>query len=243
MKAMLFAAGLGTRLKPLTDDKPKALVEIGGITLLERCIKQLIRNGICEIVINIHHFGDQIKDFLEQHQNFGLSISVSDESDALLDTGGAILKAKALLTGSDPILLINVDILTNLNFKKILDYHIQNRAFATLVVRQRSTSRYLLFNRQILVGWKNKKSGEIKVSQPEKIANANEFAFSGIHIIQPELLDEITESGKFSIIDLYIRLAKSHKICAFVDSDSVWMDLGKVEELSQAEELVKKLEA
>lgn len=243
MKAMLFAAGLGTRLKPLTNDRPKALVEIGGITLLERCITQLRNCGIKELVINIHHFGDQIKAFLKQHQNFGLSILISDESDALLDTGGAILKAKAMLSGNEPILLINVDILTNLNFGELLDYHFQNQALATLVVRQRSTSRYLLFNKQILVGWTNKKSGEVKVSCPEKIANADEFAFSGIHIIQPELLDEITESGKFSIIDLYLRLAKSHKICAFVDADSIWMDLGKVEELAQAEELVRKLEA
>ncbi|PTN06797.1 nucleotidyltransferase family protein [Mangrovibacterium marinum] len=243
MKAMLFAAGLGTRLKPLTDNKPKALVEIGGITLLERCINQLKENGIRDIVINIHHFGDQIKDFLKQHQNFGLSIAISDERDALLDTGGAILKAKPWLTGSEPILLINVDILTNLNFKALLDDHLRNKALATLVVRRRSTSRYLLFKEQILVGWENKKSGEIKVSRPGEIAEAEEFAFSGIHLIQPQLLDKITESGKFAIIDLYLRLARQHTIRAFVDSSSVWMDLGKISELSQAEELVRSLDA
>jgi NDP-sugar pyrophosphorylase family protein len=243
MKAMLFAAGLGTRLKPLTNNKPKALVEIGGITLLERCIKQLKKNGIRELVVNVHHFADQIKVFLEQHNNFGLAVSVSDESEQLLDTGGGILKAKELLAGDEPILLINVDVLTNLNFTELLAYHLQNKALATLVVRQRPTSRYLLFNKQTLVGWKNKQSGELKVSRPGAIAEADEFAFSGIHIIQPELLDKITETGKFPIIDLYLRLAKSFKICAFIDRQSVWMDLGKVNELAQAEELVKKLEA
>lgn len=242
MKAMLFAAGLGTRLKPLTDNKPKALVEIGGITLLERCIRQLDRSGISDIVINVHHFADQICAFLDDKENFGLNIRVSDEREQLLDTGGGLLNAKALLAGNEPILLVNVDILTNLDFRKVLEaHHQQQPALATLVVRRRQTSRYLLFNEGVLSGWKNEKSGELKVSRPELIDEAEAFAFSGIHIIEPKLIDLITETGKFPIVDLYLRLAKNETIRAFVDSKSVWMDLGKVDELTQAEELIKQL--
>lgn len=241
MKAMLFAAGLGTRLKPLTDNKPKALVEIGGITLLERCIRQLDRSGISDIVVNVHHFADQICDFLEANENFGLNIRVSDEREQLLDTGGGMLKAKALLAGNEPILLVNVDILTNLDFRSVWEAHSQHPALATLVVRRRQTSRYLLFNEGVLSGWKNEKSGELKVSRPELIDESEAFAFSGIHLVGPELLDLITETGKFAIIDLYLRLAKTETIRAFVDSKSVWMDLGKVDELAQAEELIKQL--
>lgn len=242
MKAMLFAAGLGTRLKPLTDNKPKALVEIGGITLLERCIRQLASNGISDIVINVHHFADQICAFLEAKENFGLNIRVSDESELLLDTGGGLLKAQPLLSGDEPILLVNVDILTNLDFRKVLEAHLQHPALATLVVRRRQTSRYLLFNEGLLAGWKNEKSGELNISRPELVEQAEAFAFSGIHIVEPRLIDLITESGKFPIIDLYLRLAKTESIRAFVDSESVWMDLGKVDELAQAEELIKKLD-
>ena len=241
MKAMLFAAGLGTRLKPLTDSKPKALVEIGGMTLLERCILQLKQSGVQDITINVHHFGEQIISFIKEHDNFGLTIHISDESDRLLDTGGGILKAKEFLAGDEPILLINVDVLTNLDLTKLLDYHCNSESLATLVVRKRETSRYLLFNQKQLVGWKNIKNSELKASRPGMIDQAEEFAFSGIHIIQPELFDQIEETGKFSIIDLYLRLAKTEKISAFVDTDSVWMDLGKVDEISQAEELIKQL--
>lgn len=239
---MLFAAGLGTRLKPLTDSKPKALVEIGGMTLLERCILQLKQSGIQDITINVHHFGEQIVSFVKKHENFGLNIHISDESKQLLDTGGGILKAKEFLAGDEPILLINVDVLTNLDLSTLLAYHINSNSVATLVVRKRQTSRYLLFNQNLLVGWTNKKNGELKISRPSMIDQAEEFAFSGIHIIQPELLKRIEEQGKFSIIDLYLRLAKTEKISAYVDADSVWMDLGKVDEIGQAEELIKQLD-
>lgn len=239
---MLFAAGLGTRLKPLTDSKPKALVEIGGMTLLERCILQLKQSGIQDITINVHHFGEQIVSFVKKHENFGLNIHISDESEQLLDTGGGILKAKEFLAGDEPILLINVDVLTNLDLSTLLAYHINSNSVATLVVRKRQTSRYLLFNQNLLVGWTNKKNGELKISRPSMIDQAEEFAFSGIHIIQPELLKRIEEQGKFSIIDLYLRLAKTEKISAYVDADSVWMDLGKVDEIGQAEELIKQLD-
>lgn len=242
MKAMIFAAGLGTRLKPLTDDRPKALVEIGGITLLERCINHLKQSGVQEVIINVHHFAGKMKAFLAAHNNFGITIHISDESDELLDTGGGILKAGEWLQGNDPILIINVDVLTDLNFETLLAYHCQQKALATLVVRQRATSRYLLFKHHRLVGWTNKNTGELKASRPAEVDKADEYAFSGIHIIQPELLELITEQGKFSIIDLYLRLAREHDIACYVDNDSAWMDLGKIQDLDKATQLIASID-
>ncbi|WP_423127174.1 nucleotidyltransferase family protein [Gaoshiqia sp. Z1-71] len=243
MKAMIFAAGLGTRLKPLTETRPKALVEIGGKTLLERCISYLKSYGIGDITINVHHFPEQITGFLAQNKNFGIRISVSDESDALLDTGGGILHAKRFLQGDEPVLLINVDILTNLKLDRLLQAHEESGALASLVVRNRLSSRYLLFDRnRQLTGWKNVKTGELKISRPGATEDSGQLAFSGIHLICPELLDKVTESGKFSIIDLYLRLAETEKIIAFEDSESVWMDLGRYDDLEEAGRLIKQIE-
>ena len=242
MKAMIFAAGLGTRLKPLTDNKPKALVEIDGISLLERSINYLKSYQITEIVVNTHHFEKQIVDFIQAKDNFGIDIHISNETNELLDTGGAILKAKDLLSGKEPILLINVDILTNLDLNTLLNHHLKNQALASLVVRNRDTSRYLLFDdEKQLVGWKNSKTNEIKVCGNSLPPSYSPYAFSGIQIIQPQLLELINESGKFSIIDLYLRLAKSEKIKAFIDKQSTWMDLGKFEEIEEAEKLARQI--
>jgi NDP-sugar pyrophosphorylase family protein len=244
MKAMIFAAGLGIRLKPLTDNKPKALIELGGKTLLERSITYLKSYGISDITVNVHHYAQQIKDYLEQHHYFDLSIHISDESDLLLDTGGGILKAKSLLDGDDHILLMNVDILTNLDLKRFIQFHRESGALASLVVRRRKTSRYLLFDhKNQLSGWENATSGELKVSHPESIAGAIPMAFSGIHLIRKRLFSLIQESGKFSIIDLYLRLSATEKILAFPDSESVWMDLGKYEEMHEAEALIRLIES
>ncbi len=242
MKAMIFSAGLGTRLKPLTDNKPKALVEIGGRTLLESCVHYLKSFGISDITVNVHHFADQIIDFLAANNNFGVNIQISDERDLLLDTGGGILNAKELLDGEEPILLINTDIITNLDLHALLKSHLNSNALATLVVKDRKTSRYLMFNEQNqLVGWKNIKTGEIKESRPSETGHARLLAFSGIHLIQPKLLSMITETGKFSIIDLYLKLAKTENIIGYQDEYSAWMDLGKYEEIEEAEFLVKQL--
>ncbi len=241
MKAMIFAAGLGTRLQPLTNDKPKALVELGGITLLERCIKRLIDCQVNDIVINVHHFAEQVEVFLAQHNNFNINIQISDERSELLNTGGAILHAKSLLQGSEPILITNVDILSNLNLSALVKYHENAQNLATLVVRKRNTSRYLLFNEDYLCGWQNTSTGEIKESRSELITNAQAYAFSGIQIISPLLLNLITEKGAFSSIDMYLRLAKTEKIGAFIDSDSIWMDLGKFSDIHEATELISSL--
>ncbi|MEL7587721.1 MAG: nucleotidyltransferase family protein [Prolixibacteraceae bacterium] len=244
MKAMIFAAGLGTRLKPLTETRPKALIEVGGKTLLERSISYLKHYGVTDITVNVHHFAGQIIDFLKQHDHFGVSIHLSDETGQLLDTGGGVLKARPWLEGNEAILLMNTDILTNLDLKRFSRVHRESKALASLVVRQRETSRYLLFDAEgCLSGWKNVKTGELRIARPENIGEAIPMAFSGIHLIEPELFSLITESSKFSIIDLYLRLAATGKIMAYRDTDSVWMDLGKFEEMEEAERLVRLLDA
>jgi NDP-sugar pyrophosphorylase family protein len=244
MKAMIFAAGLGTRLKPLTDNKPKALVEIEGKTLLERSITYLKHYGINDITVNVHHYAQQIRDFLEQHDHFGITMHISDETGMLLDTGGGILKAKAFLEGKEPILLVNVDILTNLNLYLLLQFHKESEALVSLVVRDRETSRYLLFDRMDqLCGWKNVTTGKLRIARPDSVAEAFPMAFSGIHLIEPKLLSLISESGKFSVIDLYLRLAATEKILAFAHPASIWMDLGKYEQMDSARQLIKQMDS
>lgn len=238
MKAMIFAAGLGTRLRPLTDNKPKALVEVAGKTLLQRAIEKVSDAGFREIVVNIHHYGDQIIDFLKKNDNFGLDIHISDERDVLLDTGGGILKARSLLEGSEPFLVYNVDVLCSLDLKKLLNWHREHKALATLVVRKRETARYLLFDKEMqLSGWTNIKTGEVKMAR--KVPETEKFAFSGIHIIEPSVFPLITETGKFPIIPMYLRLAAQNAIYGFEDTSDLWMDLGKPEQLKVAEEIIR----
>ena len=235
MKAFILAAGLGTRLAPITLDRPKALVELKGITLLERAIRKVNELEVSEIIINIHHFGDQILEFLRSKQNFNLPITISDERNQLLDTGGAILNARQLLE-NEPFLLYNVDVLTTLDLNLLFSYHALKGGLATMAVRQRATDRYLVFDQNMLLsGWKNVKSGEEKVSRI--CEEPRRFAFSGIQIIEPQLLSLITETGKFSIIDLYLRLAKSEAIYGYPDTSEIWMDLGKPDQLIAAEEM------
>lgn len=238
MKALLFAAGLGTRLKEHTISRPKALVSLAGKPLLQHAIEHLKHFGISDITINVFHFAEQVISFLEENNTFGINIHVSDERDQLLDTGGGLKKAGIFLKGNEPILIYNVDVISNLNLKVLLKYHQEKRALATLVVRSRETSRYLMFDQNLLLsGWKNFSNGETRISRSESFAAAQPLAFSGIHIIQPELLELISEEGKFTIMDLYLRLAKDHAIKAFVDQSDLWMDLGKPEQLEIAEKL------
>lgn len=239
---MIFAAGLGTRLQSITADRPKALVEIAGKPLLEHVIVYLKSFGISEMVVNVHHFADQIIDFLKANENFGINIQISDERDLLLDTGGGLKKAESLFAGSDPVLLYNVDIFTNLDLNLLLSVHTEQKSLATLAVRRRETSRYLLFDRDLqLTGWKNVKTNELKISRPESIDASEAYAFSGIQIVNPEIFYLITETGKFSIIDLYLRLAQEHQIKAFIDHSEWWLDLGKAEQLSEAEKICCKM--
>ena len=240
MKAMIFAAGLGTRLKEETLNKPKALVKIGGKTLLQHAIEKLKSNGVSEIVVNIHHFSELMKSFLTEN-DFGVKITVSDETDELLETGGGLKKAAPLLTGDAPILLYNTDILTDLAISDVVKFHKENKALATLVVRDRETQRYFKFNAQKkLVGWVNKKTGETKVSVPCDFGNARQMAFSGIHIISPEIFKLLPGEKRFSITDWYLELAKNHLIQGYFDNSDIWMDVGKPEQLLKARRLFEE---
>lgn len=240
MKAFILAAGLGTRLLSYTSDKPKALVELDGMTLLERAIRKVTELEVSEIIVNVHHFGDKIVDFLRERQNFNLPVSISDESEQLLDTGGAILKAHNLLGDNEPFLLFNVDVLSSINLTDLLNYHQKMKGIATLAVRKRVTDRYLVFNPDMLLsGWKNIKTGEEKLIRQE--FSLQNFAFSGIQIIEPQIFPLITETGKFSIIQLYLRLAKDQNIFGYQDNSKLWMDLGKPDQLKDAENTLRQI--
>lgn len=225
---MILAAGLGTRLRPITDSIPKALYKVDGRTLLEGAIRHLAENGVKGIIINVHHFADQIIDYLNQNKNFGLEIVISDERDQLLDTGGGLKKASAFLGGKNPFILRNVDIISNLDIRSMMNFHLKSRALATLAVRKRETSRYFLFDDEhSLCGWTNLKTGE-KILSSVPTTNPEMLAFSGIQILGPEIFNFITEEGRFSLTNLYLRLSKDHKIMGFMDRGTVWRDVGKL---------------
>jgi N-acetyl-alpha-D-muramate 1-phosphate uridylyltransferase len=228
MKAMILAAGLGTRLKPFTDFHPKALFEVNGKTLLEHAVDHLKTAGITEVIINVHHFASQVTGYLEQKNNFGIRISLSDETGGLLETGGGLKKAAWFFTGCDCAIIRNVDVLSDLDLKKMVSYHIKSGALATLAVRNRETSRYLLFDPGMqLCGWENRKTGESRMSRGS--SSAKPLAFSGIQVVNPEIFPVITEVGKFSLTDLYLRLAKDQKITGYLEEGAVWEDVGKYE--------------
>ena len=238
MKAMIFAAGLGTRLKPFTDHHPKALAVVNDKTLLERNIAYLKSYGIKNIVINLHHFGDQIRDFLHKNNSFDCEISFSDETESLLETGGGLKKAAPFLSGEAPFLVMNADILTDLALDKLIDFHQKHQALASLAVTDRSTSRYFLFNDdQELCGWKNEKTKEEKIMRTS--FNLTKKAFSGIHIIDPGIFALMKQDGKFSIVDTYLELCKSYKIMGYDHSSDILIDVGKPEAIKEAERFFK----
>lgn len=245
MKAMIFAAGLGTRLKPLTDHMPKALVPVAGRPMLEHVILKLKAAGFNELVINIHHFGEQILDFLRANQNFGLTIHISDERDCLLDTGGGIRKAEPFFRGNEPFLIHNVDILSDTDLKALYEYHRQSGNDATLLASRRKTIRYLLFDdEKRLCGWINKDTLQTK---PEGFAynpeHHHEYAFSGIHVISPSLFHYMDErwTGKFSIMDFYLQTCREARIGGRLTDTLRPIDIGKPETLTQAEEFLASL--
>ena len=240
MKAMILAAGLGTRLRPLTDDRPKALVEVAGRTMLEITLSRLRAFDICEVIVNAHHFADMIVEYLKAHDNFGMRIEVSREKD-LLDTGGGLKKAAYFFLGNsgrgeEPFILHNVDVISTIDLGKMLQFHTTHQALATLAVQQRETSRYLLFDEQSqLCG---RRSGPD--SKDEIVRSSHRLqplAFCGIHVISPRLFALMTEQGAFSIIATYLRLAaQGEKILAFRADAYYWRDLGKPGDLLQAAE-------
>ena len=230
MKAMILAAGLGTRLRPLTDNTPKALIEINGRTLLEHSLSHLKENGVTEVIINVHHYAEKIIAFLKDRKNFGMEIAVSDERDELLDTGGGLKKASWFFSGNSPFIVRNVDILSDMDLRAMAGFHQKQSPLATLAVRNRETSRYMLFNeKQELIGWTNVSSGEKKLSRKD-YKRMHPLAFSGIQVLDRSIIPLITEEGKFSLISLYLRLSRDNRICAYSDNDSFWFDAGKKEE-------------
>lgn len=242
MKAMIFAAGLGTRLKPLTLNKPKAMVSINGKPLLQHVIEKLIKHGFTEIVINIHHFGEQILRFLEQKDYFGITIQVSDERDQLLDTGGGLKKAAPLFDQQGPVLIHNVDILSSINLNQLYKAHQQQDAAVTLAVSNRPASRVLLFDADDqLCGWRNKKSGKEKIIRQLQYP-PQEYAFSGIHVIDPSFPGLIIEEGVFSIIEVYLRLTSQIGIKPYIHTNDFWIDMGTPDHLKKAEEWLQKHE-
>lgn len=247
MKAMIFAAGLGTRLRPLTDTLPKALVPVAGRPMLEHVILKLKASGFDDITINIHHLGEQILEFLRANDNFGVSVHVSDERGKLLDTGGGIKKARPFLDqGDEPFLVHNVDILSNVDLKDFFHHHVASSCKATVLVSPRQTSRYLVFDAQHkLCGWVNKKTGETKPLDFVYDENRHQcLAFSGIHILSPDifpLMEAPCWGDKFSVIDFYLAACRSIDICGYSEEGLRLIDIGKPETLAEAERFINNV--
>ncbi len=257
MRAMIFAAGLGTRLRPLTDTTPKALVPLNGKTLLQYQIERLKEAGITDIIINVHHFGDKIRAYLREHENFGCKIAVSDESEQLLETGGGLRKASWFFTDnqvpngewrtahSEPFLVCNVDILSNIDIPALVAAH-QPDDIATVVVSPRQTQRYLLFDKQNrMQGWTNIQTGEVRPADLQYCLSQidlTQLAFSGMQILSPRIFEKMSSMPeKFSLIDLYLSICQTEKIRAYVPTDYQMMDVGKIEHLQEAEAFAKRL--
>jgi NDP-sugar pyrophosphorylase family protein len=236
MKAMILAAGLGTRLRPLTNDRPKALVEVGGRPLLEITLARLRSFGINDVIINVHHFAEMIVDYLKANNNFGMDIEVSRE-DVLLDTGGGLKKAAHFFEDSkldEPFILHNVDVISTIDLARMTQFHSEHKALATLAVQDRETSRYLLFDEQHqLCGRRAGQNGKTELVRPSPKPQA--LAFSGIHVISPRIFGLMTEEGIFSIIPTYLRLAlQGEAILAFRADEYYWRDLGQPENVAEA---------
>lgn len=239
MKAMILAAGLGTRLRPLTNDRPKALVEVAGRTLLEITIARLRAFGVREVIINVYHFADMVIDYLKKNDNFGIRVEVSRE-DVLLDTGGGLNKAAWFFledSSQEPFFLHNVDVISTIDLDSMAQFHKERKALATLAMQARESSRYLLFDEHLrLAGRLAGKNGQAEFVRPSRQLEIQALAFSGIHVISPRLLSTLSEEGAFSIITSYLRLAgQEENILAFRADQSSWRDLGRPESIALAE--------
>lgn len=238
MKAIIYAAGLGTRFKPWTDQHPKALAVVNGKSLLQRNIEYLQQYGITEVVVNVHHFAQQVREAVIDNKGWGSKILISDETDKLLETGGALMKAKHLLEGEEPFISLNVDILTNMDLGKLIAYHEQHQPLITMGITSRNSSRVLLFDEtNRLCGWKNQQTGEEKISIQK--LNLIPMAYSCVVVYEPKIFSLIRQEGKFSIIDAYLDLAADHTILGYDHSGDHLVDVGKLESVAVAEALFK----
>jgi NDP-sugar pyrophosphorylase family protein len=240
MKAMVLAAGMGTRLRPLTDSRPKALVEVGGRTLLEITVARLRDFGVTEIILNVHHHAEMVIDNLKAHSNFGMRTEISREDDLLLDTGGGLKKAAWFFledsnSGDEPFILHNVDVITNIDISRMVEFHRERKPLATLAVQKRESSRQLLFDDGMAMCGRRIQGRADELVDASAPVHAR--AFSGIHVISPRLLRMINEEGVFSIIDVYLRLAAGgESILGFCADQYHWRDVGRLEDLRQANE-------
>ncbi len=244
-KGMILAAGFGSRMKPWTNDHPKALAVVNGKSLLQRNIEYLQQYRIEEVIVNVHHFADQVIDTIKKNKGWGSQVTISDEREELLETGGGLLKAEPLFSDCNPIVLLNVDILTDLNLEAMIGYHQEKKPLATLATTNRVTSRYFLFDEgNNLCGWRNVKTGEDR-SGPKSLMRGEENfdlseskiqkAFSGIHIIETRIFSLIKQQGKFSMVDAYLDLMQEQTIKSFDHSETRFIDVGKPESIEKAE--------
>ncbi len=260
---MIFAAGEGRRLRPLTEHLPKALVEVGGKPMILHVLQKLCAAGVGEVVVNVHHHAEKVRSFFENQSIEGIRIHISDETEQLLDTGGGLLKAADFLKGEQPFFLHNVDVLSDVRLDALWEAHQRHRPLATLAVSPRSSSRYFLWHKNLLAGWENSRSGECIIcretpavpisgqqarrvnpsgTQPSQHAKAEEAellrrAFSGIHLVEPQIFSLMDEKAPFAIKDLYLRLAGKHRIIAFEHDAAFWADIGSPEKLENARRL------
>ena len=240
MKAMIFAAGMGTRLKPLTDTIPKALVKVNGETLLEITLKRLKKFGFNQIIVNVHHFAGQIIDFLQINQNFGMEVCISDESGQLLDTGGGLMKASYFFDDNKAFLVHNVDVISGIDICGMYKHHGSSGNMVTLAVKTRNTERQLLFTDEgFLCGRIDGKA--VLKSFVKETVSFKPYAFSGIHVINPGLFRLTSRTGSFSLIDLYLELSENCKIGAYIHEKDEWLDVGKPLSLEQAGIIIHKI--
>lgn len=233
---MIFAAGLGTRFKPWTDKHPKALALVNGKSLLQRNIEYLQQYGINDIVVNIHHFPDQIVEALKKNNGWGSNVLISDETNEVLETGGGLLKAKTLFADDEPFITLNVDILTDLNLFDLMTFHKNKKALISFGITDRKTSRYFLFDEDNrLCGWRNTNSGEERIAIKKE--NLKEMAYSCVVVFQPEIFELIPQRGKFSLVETYLSLASTHPIYGYDHSGDKLVDVGKPESVAIAEKL------
>jgi N-acetyl-alpha-D-muramate 1-phosphate uridylyltransferase len=236
MKGMIFSAGLGSRFKPWTDKHPKALARVNGKSLLQRNIEYLQKYGITEVVVNVHHFAGQIIDAVKKNKGWGSTVLISDETNEVLETGGGLLKAKNLLDGDEPFVTVNADILTDLNLKRLIDYHKDYKPLVSFGVTNRKTSRYFLFDEyDRLCGWRNKKTDEEIIAIPKN--KLVERAYSCVVVFEPRIFSLIPQHGKFSIVETYLSLAKDNLILGYDHTGDKFADVGKPESIAAAEAL------
>ncbi|MBK8495570.1 MAG: DUF559 domain-containing protein [Chitinophagaceae bacterium] len=237
-KAMIFAAGLGTRFKPWTDRHPKALALVNGRSLLQHNIEYLQQYGITDVVVNVHHFADQVIETVEKNNGWGSHVMISDERHELLETGGGLLYARKLLEGDEPFITLNADFLTNLNIDNLLEYHQSRKALISFGITNRKTSRNFLFDDDYrLCGWRNTNTGEEKIAIPKP--GLKEMAYSCVVVFQPEIFDMIPQRGKFSLVETYLSLAAEYPIYGYDHSGDKLVDVGKPESVAIAEALFK----